>query len=85
MTYLQWVQNWIGKFDYMKNYCKVIYLDRTEGVSSSEIRAEKTNIKLGLVGNSSVVVKFANESKYVNGLEISGIYSENQNLINNYR
>lgn len=74
--------DWIGKFDYMKNYCKVIYLDRTEGVSSSEIRAEKTNIKLGLVGNSSVVVKFANESKYVNGLEISGIYSENQNLIN---
>lgn len=73
--------DWVGKFDYMKNYCKVVYLDRTEGISSSDIRSENAKIKLGLVGNSSVVVKFANESKYVNGLEISGIYSENQKVI----
>ena len=30
--------DWIGKFDYLKQYCKVIYLERTEGVSSSYIR-----------------------------------------------
>lgn len=73
--------DWVGQFDYMKNYCKVVYLDRTKGISSSDIRSENAKIKLGLVGNSSVVVKFANESKYVNGLEISGIYSENQKVI----
>ena len=30
--------DWKGKFDYLDEYCKVVYLDRTEGVSSSEIR-----------------------------------------------
>ena len=30
--------DWVGKFDYLKEYCKVVYLPRTEGVSSSEIR-----------------------------------------------
>lgn len=33
--------DWVGKFDYLKEYCKVVYLDRTEGVSSLEIRKEK--------------------------------------------
>ena len=33
--------DWKGKFDYLNEFCKVVYLDRTEGVSSSELRAEK--------------------------------------------
>ena len=41
--------DWIGKFDYLKQYCKVIYLERTEGVSSSYIREQKRLISLGLV------------------------------------
>ena len=44
--------DWVGKFDYLNEFCKVVYLDRTEGVSSSEIREKKQQIKLGLVGNS---------------------------------
>ena len=31
--------DWEGKFDYLKEYCEVVYLPRTEGISSSEIRA----------------------------------------------
>ena len=57
--------DWEGKFDYLKEYCKVIYLPRTEGVSSSEIRAEKTDIRIGIVGKSGVAKKFANECSYV--------------------
>ena len=30
--------DWKGKFDYLNEYCKVVYLDRTEGVSSSDNR-----------------------------------------------
>ena len=41
--------DWRGYFDYLNEYCKVVYLPRTEGVSSSEIRAEKRSIHLGLV------------------------------------
>lgn len=31
--------DWTGKFDYLKEYCEVIYLPRTEGISSSKIKA----------------------------------------------
>ena len=65
--------DWKGKFDYLNEFCKVVYLDRTEGVSSSEIRAEKRVLKIGIVGNSSIINKFEKESQYVNGVTISGI------------
>lgn len=67
--------DWKGKFDYLNEYCKVVYLDRTEGVSSSEIRAEKRELRIGLVGNSAVLNKFEQESHFVNGISISGVYT----------
>ncbi|WP_366552626.1 adenylyltransferase/cytidyltransferase family protein [Aquibaculum sediminis] len=30
--------DWIGKFNHLNKFCKVIYLSRTEGVSSTEIK-----------------------------------------------
>lgn len=75
--------DWIGKFDYLKEYCKVVYLDRTEGISSSEIRAEKREIRLGLVGDSSFLNKVYRECNYVNGLNISAVYSNSSMLLNN--
>ena len=62
--------DWIGHFDYLKKYCNVIYLDRTEGISSSELRAKDSNLKLGLIGNSTLVAKYFRESKFVNGAEV---------------
>jgi len=32
--------DWTGKFDFLKDYCEVIYLPRTEGVSTTEIKQE---------------------------------------------
>ncbi len=34
--------DWAGsdKFDYLKEYCDVIYLDRTEGISTTKIKKE---------------------------------------------
>ena len=67
--------DWKGYFDYLNEYCKVVYLDRTQGVSSSEIRAEERKIRMGFVGgNLTVLQKYYDESKVVNGLEISGVY-----------
>lgn len=65
--------DWRGKFDYLNEFCKVVYLDRTEGVSSSELRAEKRILRIGLVGNSMLLNKFEKESHFVNGVTISGI------------
>ena len=68
--------DWKGKFDYLSEYCQVVYLPRTEGVSSSEIRAEEQKLRLGLIGgNSTILNKYYNESLIVNGIEVAGIYS----------
>ncbi len=72
--------DWIGKFDYLKEYCQVIYLPRTKGISSSEIRMKERKIRLGLIGESDVLKKFFNETKYVNGIEISGLCTQNNIL-----
>ena len=34
--------DWEGKFDYLNEYCKVVYLPRTLGISSSELRSQET-------------------------------------------
>ena len=65
--------DWKGKFDYLNEFCEVVYLDRTEGVSSSEIRSEKRELRIGIIGNSSLINKFEKESQFVNGVSISGI------------
>lgn len=65
--------DWEGHFDYLKEFCEVVYLERTEGISSSEIRSEKHEMRIGLVGNSSILDKFVRESRYVNGVTISGV------------
>ena len=65
--------DWVGKFDYLNEYCKVIYLPRTEGISSSEVRTEKRKLRIGLVGKAVFRTKFINECKFVNGVEVVGI------------
>lgn len=72
--------DWKGQFDYLNEYCKVVYLDRTVGVSSTEIRSQQRKVKLGLIGDSSLVYKVANECSFVNGLEICGIFTNNNDL-----
>ena len=73
--------DWCGKFDYLNEYCKVIYLERTQGVSSTELRTERRQVRLGLVGDSLVIKKYANECRYVNGIEVVGICSKNKELV----
>lgn len=73
--------DWVGHFDYLNEYCKVVYLERTQGVSSSELRAEKREIKLGLVGDSSFLNKVASESSYVNGIKVVGICCNNVEVL----
>ena len=50
--------DWEGKFDYLNEYCKVVYLPRTEGVSSSEIREHIRSVSVGVVGDSQFINKF---------------------------
>lgn len=35
--------DWTGKFDFLKEYCEVVYLPRTEGISTTQIKALLSN------------------------------------------
>ena len=38
--------DWVGEFDFLKDYCEVIYLPRTEGISTTKIKQD-LNLKNG--------------------------------------
>lgn len=76
--------DWVGHFDYLKEYCDVVYLERTEGVSSSDIRSKNRSVNLGLVGEGNVLKKFFDESKFVNGIEVNAICIDNENELKCY-
>lgn len=35
--------DWKDKFDFLKEYCEVVYLPRTEGISSTQLKEELRN------------------------------------------
>ena len=69
--------DWEGKFDYLNKYCRVIYLPRTEGISSTNLRMEKSRLKLGIKGDARLAGKYAGEAAFVNGLEINSMLLAN--------
>lgn len=73
--------DWKGKFDYLNDYCRVVYLERTDGVSSSEIRREQQPVTLGFVGESPIINKIERESKYVNGLVAGKVFTLNDRFL----
>ena len=67
--------DWVGKFDYLNEFCKVVYLPRTEGVSSTMLRAESEIIvNIGIVGCGRIANRFAREVAYVDAANLSGVY-----------
>lgn len=73
--------DWKGQFDYLKEFCKVVYLDRTQGISSSALRSEERHVRLGLIGDSNIVNKFERESHYVNGIGICGVCANSEDSL----
>lgn len=68
--------DWEGKFDYLKEYCDVVYLERTRGVSSTELRqANKPIVSIGIIGCGRIAKRFNLESKYVSGVNVEGVYN----------
>lgn len=70
--------DWVGKFDYLKEYCTVVYLDRTQGVSSTQLRTESHGIlPLGIVGTGRIASRMVAEARYVSGVSVEAVYSRN--------
>ena len=71
--------DWKGKFDYLKEYCKVVYLPRTPNISSTQVRNQKhKTIKIGIVGSGRIAKRFIPEAKFVSGCEVTGICSRDK-------
>ena len=70
--------DWDGKFDYLNEFTKVIYLPRTEGISSTMLRAESTiDVKVGIIGCGRVASRFPSEAIVVSGVKVIGAYDIN--------
>ena len=70
--------DWEGKFDYLNEFTKVIYLPRTEGISSTMLRAESTiDVKVGIIGCGRVASRFPSEAIVVSGVKVIGAYDIN--------
>lgn len=67
--------DWEGKFDYLNEFCKVVYLPRTEGISSTMLREETQDIvKMGIIGCGRVAKRFPLEANVVSGVEVVAAY-----------
>ena len=68
--------DWVGHFDYLKEYCDVVYLPRTEGISSTQLREDSQTVyRVGIVGSGRIARRFVPETKVVNGIEVSSVFN----------
>ena len=66
--------DWEGKFDYLREYCQVVYLPRTEGISSTMLREEsQTTYRIGVIGSGRIANRFVPETKVVNGALVTAV------------
>lgn len=71
--------DWEWKFDYLSEFCEVIYLPRTPNISSTILRENKRIVKLGIIWSWRIANRFMSESKYVSALHVSSVLSRNMN------
>lgn len=68
--------DWVGAFDYLNTFCKVVYLERTPNISSTMLRGSSFNVtKLGLVGTGRIAERFLPEARYASGLVVISAYN----------
>lgn len=77
--------DWVGKFDYLSEYCQVVYLPRTRGVSSTGLRAaEKPILKIGILGLDHIAERFYSETKVVSGANVTAVYDPEPQKMNKF-
>lgn len=68
--------DWTGAFDYLKEYCQVVYLERTKGISSTQLRAANSGtLRIGVVGAGRIARRFVREALYVSGVHVDAVHS----------
>ncbi len=68
--------DWTGQFDYLSDYCKVVYLERTKNISSTMLRAQNKRIqRIGIIGTGRIAGRFVPEAKLVSGVSVEAVYN----------
>ena len=68
--------DWRGKFDYLNEYCQVVYLERTKDISSTQIRETSERIfNVGIATDDPADGGLVEEALYVSGVHVKGVYS----------
>jgi glycerol-3-phosphate cytidylyltransferase len=69
--------DWEGKFDYLKEFCHVVYLPRTEGISSTMLREDlQEDIRIGVVGTGRIAERFVPESAFVSYAKVECVFDQ---------
>lgn len=69
--------DWEGKFDYLKEFCQVVYLPRTEGISSTMLREDlQEDIRIGVVGTGRIAERFVPESAFVSYAKVECVFDQ---------
>lgn len=77
--------DWIGKFDYLNEYCQVVYLPRTEGISSTMLREQSQDVfRVGIIGSGRIAKRFIPEAKVVNGITVTSVYDPNSDCADTF-
>ncbi len=78
--------DWVGTFDYLKTFCKVVYLERTPNISSTLLRGSSFKVtKVGLVGTGRIAERFLAEARYASGLVVISAYNPDERSVELFR
>ena len=70
--------DWEGKFDYLRDFCEVVYLPRTQGISSTMLRDQSTvSVRICIIGCGRVAGRFPVEAAVVGGAKVVATYDTN--------
>lgn len=74
--------DWEGKFDYLNEFCQVVYLPRTQGISSTKLRNEsQETVNIGIIGCGRIAKRFPTEASFVNGVNVCAAYDINKDAV----
>lgn len=78
--------DWKGKFDHLSRYCEMIYLERTKGISSTQIREERFDqYDIGIVFDFADDNQLIKESAFVNGFDVKNIFCEDEKTLERFQ
>ena len=73
--------DWKGKFDHLSRYCEMVYLERTKGISSTELREKNfEHYDIGVICDETDDNQIVKEAKLVNGFEVKSVYSPDKEI-----